>query len=35
MLQPADVAATIAAIAAMPLHVRVDAIEILPEEGVL
>lgn len=35
MLQPADVAATIATIARMPLHVRVDAIEILPEEGVL
>jgi NAD(P)-dependent dehydrogenase (short-subunit alcohol dehydrogenase family) len=35
MLQPADVAAAISAIAHMPLHVRVDAIEILPGEGVL
>ncbi len=35
MLQPADVAAAITAIARMPLHVRVDAIEILPGEGVL
>jgi NAD(P)-dependent dehydrogenase (short-subunit alcohol dehydrogenase family) len=35
MLQPADVAATISSIARMPLHVRVDAIEILPGEGVL
>lgn len=35
MLQPDDVAAAIMAIVPMPLHVRVDAIEILPEPGVL
>ena len=35
MLRPHDIAAAILAVIQMPLRVRVDAIEVLPERGVL